>query len=54
MHWLRSKRFWLTVAHIGIIAGGVASSVVIPGAGLAIMAGTGLMNAALPSPLSKP
>lgn len=54
MHWLRNKRMWLTVAHVGLIAGGVATSVMIPGAGLAIMAGTGLVNAAMPSPFSKP
>ena len=53
MHWLRSKRFWLTVAHIGLISGAVASSVIIPGSGIAIMAGAAAVNGMLPSPLSK-
>ena len=53
MHWLRSKRFWLTVAHVGLITGAVATSVVIPGSGLVIMAGAAAINAVVPSPLSK-
>jgi len=53
MHWLRSKRFWLMVAHIGLISGAVATSVIIPGSGIAIMAGAAAVNAMMPSPLSK-
>jgi hypothetical protein len=52
MSWLRSKRFWLAVLHGGVIAGGIAASVMVPGMGTVAMAGTGLVNALLPSPMS--
>lgn len=52
MHFLKSKHFWLAVAHIGIIAGGVSAAVLAPFAAVPIMAGTASINALLTSPLT--
>ena len=45
------KRFWITVAHIGIIAAGTAASIMVPGAGVFIIPAMGTVNALLPSPM---
>lgn len=54
MHWLRSKRFWLSVAHLGVIGGGAAAVLLFPPAAVLIAPGAGLINALIPSPVSKP
>lgn len=45
------KRFWITMAHIGVIAAGTAASIMIPGAGIYIIPAMGTVNALLPSPM---
>lgn len=53
MSFLKKRGFWLTVAHILVIAGGAAASVLFPPAAIPIMAGSSSINALLASPLSK-
>jgi hypothetical protein len=54
MGWLKSKRFWLTVAHFGIAGAGIAGAILVPGAAPLILSGQALVNGLLPSPLAKP
>ncbi len=47
------KKFWLTLAHAGVIGAGVAGSIFLPGAAPLILPVVGTLNALIPSPLSK-
>jgi len=53
MNFIKSKKFWISALHIAIIGAGATVSVFFPPAAWAIMSGTGLINAVLPSPLTK-
>ncbi len=51
MHFLRSKRFWLTVAHVAVMGAGAAAVIIFPPSAVFIAPGAGLLNAVIPSPL---
>lgn len=53
MDWIKSKRFWLLVAHVAVMGGGSAAAVLFPPAAPLITIGIGTVNALIPSPLSK-
>jgi hypothetical protein len=46
------KRFWLSVAHIAVMGAGAAGAILFPAGAPLIVAGTGLVNGLIPSPLS--
>jgi hypothetical protein len=46
------QQWWLWILHAVIMGGGIAGSVLVPGAGTAIMAASGTLNALLPSPIA--
>lgn len=53
MKFLKSRKFWLSVLHIGVIGGGIAGAVVFPASVPLVIGAMGATNALLPSPLSK-
>jgi hypothetical protein len=53
MRWLKNKHLWLTVAHVGVIAGGIAGMLAFPPAIMVIAPAVMATNALIPSPLSK-
>jgi len=53
MGWLKSKRFWLSVAHVAVMGAGVAGVILFPPAAALITPAAGTLNALIPSPLSK-
>ena len=50
MKFLRSKSFWLTVAHIAVAGASIAGGIIFPGAAPIIVASQALINGIIPSP----
>jgi len=52
MHFLKSKRLWLSIAHIAVMGAGAAGVILFPPAAMFIAPAAGAINALIPSPLS--
>lgn len=48
---LKSKTFWLYLAHVAVASGSVASSIMFPGSAAVIVASQALVNGIIPSPI---
>jgi hypothetical protein len=51
MKWLKSKTFWLSVAHIAVAGAGIAGGVLFPPFAPIIISGQALVNGLIPSPI---
>ena len=52
MGFLKSKKFWLTVAHFGILGGAIAGSIVFPPLIPVIIPSAAAAHGLLPSPFN--
>jgi hypothetical protein len=52
MKFLKSKSFWLTVAHIAIGGAGVAAGIFFPAAAPIIISTQAMVNGLIPSPVA--
>lgn len=52
MKWIKSKPFWLTVAHLAVAGAGITGGIMFPPFAPLIISGQALVNGLIPSPVT--